>query len=160
MCSSDLVAEIVPREKNPVETSKELLRQNKPGGFMCVSCAWSKPHPPHPAEFCENGAKAVAWEATSHRTTPAFFAANTVTELWRRSDYDLENEGRLTHPMVYDPQTDRYMPIEWDAAMARIGQALRALPGADAAEFYTSGRASNEAAFLYQLFARSEEHHV
>lgn len=132
-----------------------LMRVNQPDGFDCPGCAWPDPRAASSFEFCENGAKAVAWEATSHRTTPAFFAANTVTELWRRSDYDLENEGRLTHPMVYDPQTDRYMPIEWDAAMARIGQALRALPSADAAEFYTSGRASNEAAFLYQLFARA-----
>src|SRR3977135_108046 len=77
-----------------------------------------------------------------------------VSELWKWSDFDLENEGRLTHPMVYDQATDKYLPISWDEALARIATALRALPHPDMAEFYTSGRASNEAAFLYQLFAR------
>lgn len=132
-----------------------LLRVNQPDGFDCPGCAWPDPRASSSFEFCENGAKAVAWEATSRRTTPGFFAAHTVAELWRMSDYDLENEGRLTHPMVYDAGTDRYLPIEWDDAMARVGAALRALPHPDAAEFYTSGRASNEAAFLYQLFARA-----
>src|SRR3982075_839037 len=93
-------------------------------------------------------------EATAKRTTPEFFAAHTVSELWNWSDFDLENEGRLTHPMVYDQATDRYLPISWEEALAKIGAALRALPHSDMAEFYTSGRASNEAAFLYQLFAR------
>ncbi|NYI00599.1 FdhF/YdeP family oxidoreductase [Cupriavidus plantarum] len=131
-----------------------LMRVNQPDGFDCPGCAWPDPRHGSSFEFCENGAKAVAWEATSHRTTPGFFAAHTVTELFRMTDHELEDEGRLTHPMAYDAATDRYVPIEWEDAMSRIGQALRALPHPDAAEFYTSGRASNEAAFLYQLFAR------
>ncbi len=79
-------------------------------------------------EFCENGAKAVSWEATAKRTTPEFFAAHTVSELWDWHDHDLENEGRLTHPMAYDRASDKYLPISWEDAMARIGAGLRALP--------------------------------
>jgi molybdopterin-dependent oxidoreductase alpha subunit len=127
---------------------------NQPHGFDCPGCAWPDPKHTSSFEFCENGAKAVSWEATAKRTTPEFFAAHSVSELWKWSDFDLENEGRLTHPMAYDPATDRYLPISWDEALGRIGAALRALPHPDMAEFYTSGRASNEAAFLYQLFAR------
>jgi Molybdopterin oxidoreductase len=96
----------------------------------------------------------VSWEATAKRTTPEFFAAHTVSELWSWQDFDLENEGSLTHPMVYDRTTDRSLTISWEEAMAKIGAALRALPDPDMAEFYTSGRTSNEAAFLYQLFVR------
>ena len=105
-------------------------------------------------EFCENGAKAVAWEATAKRCTPEFFAAHTVAELDNWDDFDLEMQGRLTHPMMYDATTDHYVPIEWDNAFALVAQHLRALPTPNAADFYVSGRASNEAAFLYQLFAR------
>ena len=131
-----------------------LLRTNQPTGFDCPGCAWPDPRHTSSFEFCENGAKAVAWEATSKRTTPEFFAAHTVTELWEWSDYALEGEGRLTHPMMYDRATDTYRPISWDDAFQRIGEALRALPDPNMAEFYTSGRTSNEAAFLYQLYAR------
>jgi molybdopterin-dependent oxidoreductase alpha subunit len=131
-----------------------LLRVNQPTGFDCPGCAWPDPRHTSSFEFCENGAKAVSWEATSQRTTPEFFAAHTVSELWTWSDFALEDEGRLTHPMVYDAQIDHYVPIEWDEAFALIGAALRSLPDVNMAEFYTSGRASNEAAFLYQLFAR------
>jgi molybdopterin-dependent oxidoreductase alpha subunit len=130
-----------------------LLRVNQPTGFDCPGCAWPDPKHTSSFEFCENGAKAVSWEATSKRTTPEFFAAHPVAELWAWSDYALENEGRLTHPMAYDRSTDRYVPIGWDEAFARIGAKLRALKP-DQVEFYTSGRSSNEAAFLYQLFAR------
>jgi molybdopterin-dependent oxidoreductase alpha subunit len=131
-----------------------LRRVNQPDGFDCPGCAW--PDPKHNAtfEFCENGAKAVSWEATAKRATPEFFAKHTLSELWDWSDYALENEGRLTHPMVYDAASDKYRVISWDDAYALIGKELRALPHADMAEFYTSGRASNEAAFMYQLFAR------
>jgi anaerobic selenocysteine-containing dehydrogenase len=131
-----------------------LLTMNQPHGFDCPGCAWPDPEHTSSFEFCENGAKAVSWEATAKRTTPEFFAAHTVSELWNWPDFDLENEGRLTHPMVYDAATDRYLPISWQEAMAKIGAALRALPDPDMAEFYTSGRTSNEAAFLYQLFVR------
>src|SRR6202045_4749379 len=131
-----------------------LLRMNQAHGFDCPGCAWPDPKHTSSFEFCENGAKAVSWEATAKRTTPEFFTAHTVSELWKWQDFDLENEGRLTHPMAYDPATDRYLPISWEDAMTQIGAALRALPDPNMAEFYTSGKASNEAAFLYQLFVR------
>ena len=148
------VADAVRGQKAVVKETHGLLTMNQPHGFDCPGCAWPDPKHTSPFEFCENGAKAVAWEATAKRTTPEFFAAHTVSELWKWNDFDLENEGRLTHPMAYDRATDRYLPISWDEALERIGAALRALPSPDMAEFYTSGRASNEAAFLYQLFAR------
>ncbi|MDR3485174.1 MAG: FdhF/YdeP family oxidoreductase [Bradyrhizobium sp.] len=148
------VADAVRGQMAVVKETRGLLSMNQPHGFDCPGCAWPDPKHTSSFEFCENGAKAVAWEATAKRTTPAFFAAHTVSELWNWSDFDLENEGRLAHPMVYDQATDRYLPISWDEALARIGAALRRLPQPDMAEFYTSGRASNEAAFLYQLFAR------
>jgi molybdopterin-dependent oxidoreductase alpha subunit len=131
-----------------------LYRVNKPVGFDCPGCAWPDPKHTSSFEFCENGAKAVSWEATSKRTTPDFLARHTLSELWGWSDYALEDEGRLTHPMAYDAAQDKYLPISWEDAAARIGAALRALPDPRMAEFYTSGRASNEAAFLYQLFVR------
>ena len=105
-------------------------------------------------QFCENGAKAVTWEATNKRVTPEFFERHTVTELLELSDYELENFGRLTHPMAYDAASDKFRPVSWEAAFARIGQVLRGLDSPDQAEFYTSGRASNEAAYLFQLYAR------
>ncbi len=133
-----------------------LAKQNKPEGFSCVSCAWAKPARPHAAEFCENGAKATAWELTSSRTTPEFFARHTVSELLEWSDHDLEAEGRLTHPMRYDPTSDRYVPVTWDEAFAEIGGELRRLRSHDpkSAVFYTSGRASLETSYAYQLMAR------
>src|SRR5471032_1147677 len=131
-----------------------LLRTNQPDGFDCPGCAWPDKEHRSTFQFCENGAKAVTWEATKKRVTPEFFAAHTVTSLLDWSDHQLEDEGRLTHPMAYDHATDTYVPITWEAAFSRIGQVLRSLPDPDMAEFYTSGRASNEAAFLYQLFAR------
>jgi anaerobic selenocysteine-containing dehydrogenase len=130
-----------------VKETRGLLGMNQPHGFDCPGCAWPDPKHTSSFEFCENGAKAVAWEATAKWTTPEFFAAHTVSELWNWPDFDLENEGRLTHPMVYGRATDRYLPISWDVALAKIGVALRALPDPDMAEFYTSGRASNEALF-------------
>src|SRR6202045_4775205 len=148
------VADAVRGQMAVVKETRGLLNMNQPHGFDCPGCAWPDPKHTSSFEFCENGAKAVAWEATAKRTTPDFFAAHTVSELWNWPDFDLENEGRLTHPMVYDRATDKYLPISWDEALARIGAALRQLPHPDMAEFYTSGRASNEAAFLYQLFAR------
>jgi len=131
-----------------------LLRTNKPDGFDCPGCAWPDKDHTSTFQFCENGAKAVTWEATSRRVPPEFFAAHTVTELLGWPDHELEGEGRVTHPMVYDAAKDCYEPITWDLAFARIGAALQALADPNEAEFYTSGRASNEAAFLYQLFAR------
>ena len=137
-----------------ISGSATLLRMNQPEGFDCPGCAWPDPKHTSSFEFCENGAKAVAWEATAKRCTPEFFAAHTVAELDNWDDFDLEMQGRLTHPMMYDATTDHYVPIEWDNAFALVAQHLRALPTPNAADFYVSGRASNEAAFLYQLFAR------
>jgi molybdopterin-dependent oxidoreductase alpha subunit len=137
-----------------VEAPLTLLHMNKPDGFDCPGCAWPDKEHTSTFQFCENGAKAVTWEATSKRVTPEFFADHTVTELLTWSDFHLENEGRLTHPMVYDRGTDTYQPIEWNEAFALIGETLRSLPDPNMAEFYTSGRASNEAAFLFQIFAR------
>ena len=131
-----------------------LHRVNQPVGFDCPGCAWPDPRHASSFEFCENGAKAVTWEATSKRATPEFFAGHALSELWAWTDHDLEDVGRLTHPMAYDAALDRYVEIGWDEAADRIGAALRALPDPAMAEFYTSGRTSNEAAFLYQLFVR------
>ena len=131
-----------------------LSRQNKVDGFQCVSCAWPKPAKPLPFEFCENGAKATAWEITVHRCTPEFMAQHTVTEMLAWDDYALEQTGRLTHPMRYDAATDRYLPVSWDAAFAEIGREMRAIEDRKSAVFYSSGRCSNEASYLYALFAR------
>ncbi|WP_444634485.1 FdhF/YdeP family oxidoreductase [Cupriavidus oxalaticus] len=134
---------------------KMLFKQNQADGFDCPGCAWPDRQHASTFEFCENGVKAVAAEATSLRVTPEFFAQHTVTELMAQTDYELEQHGRLTHPMVYDAQTDKYRAIAWDEAFAMIGRHLNALPDPNQAAFYTSGRASNEAAFLYQLFVRA-----
>ena len=134
--------------------SKALLSMNQPDGFDCPGCAWPDPKPTSSFEFCENGAKAVAFELTRRQVTRDFFAAHTVTDLADHSDYWLEEQGRLTEPMRYDRATDRYVPIGWDDAFAMIAAHLNALDSPDRAEFYTSGRTSNEAAFLYQIFVR------
>jgi molybdopterin-dependent oxidoreductase alpha subunit len=143
------------REQMDVEEAPLLLyRTNKPTGFDCPGCAWPDKEHTSTFQFCENGAKAVTWEATKKRVTNEFFAAHTVSTLLDRPDYQLENEGRLTHPMVYDRGSDTYQPLVWEEAFARIGEILRGMSDPNRVEFYTSGRASNEAAFLYQLFGR------
>jgi len=147
------LAEILPRERVKPEALRELARQNKPDGFMCVSCAWAKPADHHPAEFCEEGAKATAWELTTLRTTPAFFQQHTLTDLRGWSDYDLEQHGRLTHPLRYDAATDKYVVCPWNEAFDAIGEALRALDPKSVV-FYSSGRASLEASYMYALMAR------
>jgi len=131
-----------------------LLRTNQPDGFDCPGCAWPDKEQHSTFQFCENGAKAVTWEATSKRVKPEFLAQNTVTSLLQKSDYELENFGRLTHPLVYDSETDTLRPVEWETAFNRIAEVLQGLQSPDEAEFYTSGRASNEAAYMFQLFAR------
>jgi molybdopterin-dependent oxidoreductase alpha subunit len=136
-----------------VKGNRALLSMNKPGGFDCPSCAWPDPSKPHVAEYCENGAKAVAWEATKKRTGPDFFAEHRVEELKSWTDHDLEDHGRLTHPMRYDAASDTYRPVDWGTALADIGQTLRSLDP-KRIELYTSGRTSNEAAFLWQLYGR------
>lgn len=131
--------------------------QNKPGGHMCTSCAWAKPPEPHIAEFCENGAKATIWDLTAKRCTPEFFRTHSVSALREWSDHDLEVVGRLTEPLKYDAQADRYVPIAWEQAFAEIGTALRAI-APKTATFYASGKACLEASFLYGLFARMYGH--
>ncbi|UWF60748.1 FdhF/YdeP family oxidoreductase [Brucella sp. 2716] len=139
----------------PLAGARALLKANQPDGFDCPGCAWGDPEHGSSFEFCENGVKAVAWEATDRRTTPAFFREHTVSELREWTDYDLENTGRLTHPMRYNTATDKYEAVEWDEAFQAIGGILKSFDTPDRVEFYTSGRASNEAAFLYQLFVRA-----
>ncbi|WP_454832393.1 FdhF/YdeP family oxidoreductase [Pseudoxanthomonas wuyuanensis] len=153
----DALAAVARALKSQMAVGREtaaLRRVNQPTGFDCPGCAWPDPKHTSSFEFCENGAKAVSWEATGKRATPELFAAHTLSELWQWSDHALEGAGRLTHPMAYDAETDRYRVISWEDAFARIGEALRGLPHPDMAEFYTSGRTSNEAAFLYQLMVR------
>lgn len=146
-------ASYVMTQKSPVRDTIALFKMNQEKGFDCPGCAWPDPEHRSPMELCENGVKAVSWETTSKAASPEFFAKNSVTTLWEQSDYELENHGRLTHPMKYDSATDTYQPIEWEKAFAEIGETLRAL-SPEEVEFYTSGRTSNEAAFLYQLYAR------
>lgn len=134
--------------------SRALLAMNQPGGFKCPSCAFPDADCTKKLEFCENGVKALAFEATKYRVGPEFFAKHTVSELMEKSDYWLEMQGRLTEPMRYDAATDRYVPCGWDEAFATIGRHLRALESPHQAEFYTSGRTPNEAAFLYSIFVR------
>ncbi|MEU5118555.1 FdhF/YdeP family oxidoreductase [Streptomyces asoensis] len=135
-------------------TALTLLRVNQKNGFDCPGCAWPEPEHRHTAEFCENGAKAVAEEATLRRVTPEFFAAHPVADLAGRSGYWLGQQGRLTHPMYLPEGAERYEPVSWERAFDIIAEEAAALASPDEAVFYTSGRTSNEAAFLYQLFAR------
>jgi anaerobic selenocysteine-containing dehydrogenase len=143
----------VRTQMDALEAPATLLRTNQPDGFDCPGCAWPDKEHKSTFQFCENGAKAVTWEATTKRVTPDFFARHTVSELWSKSDFELEGYGRLTHPMVYDKASDTFRPVAWQTAFRQIGEKLHKLDP-DAVEFYTSGRASNEAAFLLQLFAR------
>jgi molybdopterin-dependent oxidoreductase alpha subunit len=137
-------------------TLKSLARQNKPKGVMCVSCAWPKPANYSAFEFCENGAKATMWELTNARCTPQFWDddAHTVTALRNWKDHDLEMTGRLTHPLRYNADTDRYEAISWEDAFAAIGDTLKSLQK-ESVVFYASGHAGLEASYLYALFARS-----
>ena len=137
--------------------AQTLLHQNKQGGTMCTSCAWGKPRHPHAVEFCENGAKATAWDLTSIRCTPDFFARHTVSELRGWSEYDLEMAGRLTRPLRYDAASDRYVEVGWSEAIAAIGAEMRALDPKRTC-FYASGKAALEPSFLWALFARAWGH--
>ena len=146
----------VVHEMGMIRGTATLLKVNQTHGFDCPGCAW--PEPPSTerstAEFCENGAKAVAAEATTRRITTTFFREWSIPRLLKQSDYWLESQGRLTEPMVREVDSDHYEPITWDQAFKLIADELRALDSPDEAIFYTSGRTSNEAAFLYQLFVR------
>jgi molybdopterin-dependent oxidoreductase alpha subunit len=131
------------------------LMINKKNGFDCQSCAWPNPDGKrHLFEFCENGVKALTSEATRKHAGPEFFREHSIAEMRQQSDYWLELQGRITHPMVKSEGATHYEPIEWDDAFQLLARELNALSSPDAAAFYTSGRASNEAAFLYQLFVR------
>lgn len=143
------------KEMGVERSTKTLLQVNQKGGFDCMSCAWADPDGDrHLVEFCENGAKAVAEEATTLRVTPEFFQKWSIAELSGKSDYWLGKQGRITHPMVLRRGSTHYEPISWDEAFAIAAAELNKLDSPDEAAFYTSGRASNEAAFLYQLFVR------
>jgi molybdopterin-dependent oxidoreductase alpha subunit len=149
-------ARFLRRETGLVRGGRGILRMNQPDGFDCPGCAWPEPAASERAriEFCENGAKAFAEEATRKRATPELFAAHDLEALRSMSEFELGQLGRITHPMILERGDTHYRPIEWDAALARIAGALRELEP-DQAVFYTSGRTSNEAAFLYQLFGRA-----
>ena len=142
-------------QTGPIRGLQTWLRVNKKNGFDCQSCAWPSPdNERHMFEFCENGVKALASEATKKRATPEFFATHSIADLLKESDYWLEQQGRLVHPMVKRKGATHYTTISWDETFQLLADELRALPSPDAAAFYTSGRTSNEAAFLYQLFVR------
>ncbi|WP_407358283.1 FdhF/YdeP family oxidoreductase [Microbacterium sp. LTA6] len=149
------VGEVLLRSKAPVSGALAMLTMNHPiKGFDCPGCAWPDDQNGLGLDICENGMKHVTWEMTHKRVGSGFFSKHTVAELATWTDFELENAGRLTEPMVYDPETDRYAPISWDDAFALIGEELRALDSPDQATFYTSGRLSNEASFMYQLMMR------
>ncbi|MCH1919140.1 FdhF/YdeP family oxidoreductase [Shewanella sp. A3A] len=142
------------KSNNVAKNILNLLRTNQDHGFDCPGCAWGEKGVSGRFRFCENGAKAVNWEATSKRVDRHFFAEHSVSYLNQQTDYWLEFQGRLNEPMKYDAASDHYLPISWDEAFSEIAQHLNALDNPNQAEFYTSGRASNEAAFMYQLFVR------
>ncbi|MDJ0384296.1 FdhF/YdeP family oxidoreductase [Streptomyces sp. G-G2] len=142
------------RQMGVARTARTLLKVNQKNGFDCPGCAWPEGDHRHTAEFCENGAKAVAEEATLRRVTPEFFAAHPLVDLAARSGYWLGQQGRITQPMLLPEGGDRYEAVSWERAFEIIAEELRALDSPDEALFYTSGRTSNEAAFLFQLFAR------
>lgn len=143
----------VRTQMDALDAPATLLRTNQPDGFDCPGCAWPDKEHKSTFQFCENGAKAVTWEATSKRVTAEFLAANTVSSLLAKSDFELEGYGRLTDPLVYDRASDTLRPVSWERAFARIGEIVSGMQP-DEVEFYTSGRASNEAAWLFQLYAR------
>ncbi|MFH6988635.1 FdhF/YdeP family oxidoreductase [Flavobacterium collinsii] len=148
---SDLI-----EEKTLVRGTKALFKMNQVGGFDCPSCAWPDPDDERSplGEYCENGAKALAEEATTKKVTADFFKENSVYELARLDDYQIGKMGRLTDPMYLPKNATHYEPISWDAAFKKIADHLYTLESPDEAAFYTSGRTSNEASFLYQLFAK------
>lgn len=145
------------KQSSPRRTVLTLLNMNQPGGIDCPGCAWPDPDPDHRPmnEYCENGAKHINDEATTKRITAEFFAQHSVSELDQQSDEWLNQQGRLTEPMVKRPGSDHYEPISWDEALGLLATELQSLDSPDESAFYTSGRVSNEAAFLLQLFTRA-----
>jgi len=136
-------------------TVKTLAMVNQKSGFDCPGCAWPDPEHRTYFEFCENGAKAVADEATKARAGPDFFSKHSIQDLANKSDFWLNNQGRITEPMYLDKDSNHYTPISWDEALTKVSDKLKSLDSPNKAVFYTSGRTSNEAAFLYQAFIRS-----
>ena len=143
------------KKMGSINTVKTLTTVNQPEGFDCPGCAWPDPKHSSAFEFCENGAKAVADEAMKGGVNPDFFSKYTVQELSQKSDFWLNRQGRITHPMVLKKGSDKYIPIEWDEAIKLMAKRIKKSNDPDKSVFYTSGRTSNEAAFLYQLFART-----
>ena len=149
------VGEVLEKAGHPVRGVRALFVMNhEDGGFDCPGCAWPDDPNGLQLDICENGVKHVTWELTRQTVGRDFFAAHTVGELDGWSDYDLEKAGRLSEPMRYDPASDRYVPISWEDAFELVGNTLRGLQNPHQAAFYTSGRLSNEATFLYQLWVR------
>ena len=151
--SLEATTRFVLDSKAALKNMRNLMRMNKARGFDCPGCAWGDDNK-STFSFCENGAKAVTWEATRRVVDTDFFAQHSVTKLYAQSDYFLEYQGRLTHPMRYNAETDHYEPVSWDDAFALIAQHIKAMDNPNQMELYTSGRASNEASWLYQLFGR------
>lgn len=151
------MASVFSRELATPAVIETLMRQNKAAGYMCGSCAWGKPRKPHTFEFCENGAKATIWDLTRDRCTADFFAEHTVTELQEWADYDLEMQGRLTEPLRYDADSDKYVACSWDEAFSGIASELKLL-NPKSVVFYASGKAGLEASYLFALFARMYGH--
>ncbi|MGB3886050.1 FdhF/YdeP family oxidoreductase [Gordonia sp. (in: high G+C Gram-positive bacteria)] len=147
------VGSILFQQRELIRGARSMFVMNHPTGYDCPGCAWPDDKK-LTLDFCENGVKHVTWEMTPKRVKREFFAQHTVSELADWTDFELENEGRLTEPMAYDEQSDRYVPISWDDAFTLVGDVLRGLASPNEAAFYTSGRLSNEATFLYQLMAR------
>src|SRR5690606_21578904 len=143
------------REMGVRRSALTLARVNQPHGFDCPGCAWPEPGHRSPAEFCENGAKAVAEEATLRRVTPEFFARHSISDLSSRTGHWLGQQGRLTEPVLRRAGSDHYEPVSWDEAFDLIVRHLKSLDSPNEAIFYTSGRTSNEAAFCWQLLARA-----
>ncbi|MCX4917778.1 FdhF/YdeP family oxidoreductase [Streptomyces sp. NBC_00687] len=149
------VTRVLVGEKALVDGPRAIMRMNhERTGFDCPGCAWPDDTKGLHLDICENGIKHVTWEMTGKRVGPEFFATHSVSELFEWSDFDLEDQGRLTGPMVYDPESDHYVPISWRDAFELVGRTLRELDDPNQASFYTSGRLGNEATFLYQLMAR------
>ena len=149
------VASVLARAGEPLEGFRALFLMNhENGGFDCPGCAWPDDPDGLRLDLCENGVKHVTWELAPAKADRDFFAAHTVAELAGWSDYDLEEVGRLAEPMSYNPTSDKYEPISWEDAFALVGDTLRRLESPHQASFYTSGRLSNEATFLYQLWVR------
>jgi molybdopterin-dependent oxidoreductase alpha subunit len=149
-------AEHVFGEMNVARGVKALLKINQKDGYDCPGCAWPDPDDDRSAiaEYCENGAKAIAEEATTKKLTSAFFAKHSVAELSQLTDYEIGKKGRIAEPMYLPKNGTHYQPISWEDAFQKIANKLNGLSSPDEATFYTSGRTSNEAAFLYQLFVR------